>query len=335
MVKRRTWIFISFIIIFGCKDKTTKKYTDVPSKVKSAKQEFSIALSGKKLMETQCYVCHSPTAPEKENRIGPPMIEIKANYIDKNTTKEEFINTMWDFVKEPTKNKTKLHQAVDKYGVMPYQSFRKEDIDKIGEYMYEYEIEEPSWFEEYWKINNIAKNYINSGKKILPSDKEYTTEDIGLKYALDTKKVLGKNLMGAIQKKGTLEALVFCNERAYPLTDSMANAYNVLIKRVSDKPRNPKNIANTSELDKINTYKKSLLNRINMNPIIENKNGVDHFYYPIVTNSMCLQCHGEPKQNIKPEVLAEIKNLYPKDMAKGYKVNQLRGIWSITFLQKE
>ena len=28
--------------------------------------------------------------------------------------------------------------------------------------------------------------------------------------------VLGKNLMGAIQNKGTLHALKFCNEQAYP-----------------------------------------------------------------------------------------------------------------------
>ena len=31
---------------------------------------------GKKLMETNCYVCHSPTASH-DNRIGPPMVAIK------------------------------------------------------------------------------------------------------------------------------------------------------------------------------------------------------------------------------------------------------------------
>ncbi|MBX2926438.1 MAG: hypothetical protein KF852_01265 [Saprospiraceae bacterium] len=37
---------------------------------------------GKKLMETNCYLCHSPAAPEQEGRIGPPMVAIKAYYME-------------------------------------------------------------------------------------------------------------------------------------------------------------------------------------------------------------------------------------------------------------
>ena len=29
--------------------------------------------------------------------------------------------------------------------------------------------------------------------------------------------------------------------------------------------------------------------------------------------------------------LAQIKNLYPKDLATGYSENQVRGIWGVTF----
>ena len=80
------------------------------------------------------------------------------------------------------------------------------------------------------------------------TEKEKTYADIGLEYALGTKKVLGKNLMESIQKKGTLEALVFCNHRAIPLTDSMSTKFNASIKRVSDNNRNPNNKANKEEL---------------------------------------------------------------------------------------
>ena len=55
------------------------------------------------------------------------------------------------------------------------------------------------------------------------------------------------------------------------------------------------------------------------------------FYYPIKTNSMCLQCHGKPNSNIKSNTLNKIKNLYPNDLATGYNENEIRGIWSITF----
>jgi hypothetical protein len=57
-----------------------------------------------------------------------------------------------------------------------------------------------------------------------------------------------------------------------------------------------------------------------------------HFYYPIVTNSMCLSCHGTEK-DIAPEVAKRIIKFYPMDKATGYAENQVRGIWSITFKQ--
>ena len=37
----------------------------------------------KELMEKHCYLCHSPIADELEGRIAPPMVAIKARYIDK------------------------------------------------------------------------------------------------------------------------------------------------------------------------------------------------------------------------------------------------------------
>lgn len=287
-------------------------------------------------METQCYLCHSPTAPEKQGRIGPPMIAVKVHYINDNTSKEEFTNAMWNFVKKPSEENAKLRGAVRKFGLMPYQPFKKEEIAQIAEYIYEYQIDEPIWFKDHWENghNKKRKPYKNKGKKIVATDNP-TIEDIGLNYALDTKKLLGKNLMGAIQEKGTLHALEFCNEQAFPLTDSMAQKFNATIKRVSDKPRNPKNQANGTELEMIRHFKTILANDDKIEPIVETKNGTNHFYYPITTNSMCLQCHGTPNKNIEKETLASIQMLYPKDKAVGYEVNEVRGIWSIAFDEKE
>jgi len=153
----------------------------------------------------------------------------------------------------------------------------------------------------------------------------------GLNYALSTKAVLGKNLMGTIQKKGTLEALAFCNEKAYPLTDSMAVVHNAIIKRVSDKPRNQKNHANAEELGYIKTYKQVLANNEEPSPIVKELDNKVHVYYPITTNTMCLQCHGKPNEAIEKSTLDKLASLYPYDKAIGYNVNEVRGIWSITF----
>jgi len=298
---------------------------------------------GKKLMENNCYVCHSPTASH-DDRIAPPMVAIKKHYIDDEITKEQFIADMKAWIKNPNEADAKMRGAVRRFGVMPKQAFPEETIEKIADYMYDFEIDQPEWFEDHFneeKGKHKGKGQGNGqgmgqGKGKHQQQAQTSYEDLpygerGLKYALTTKAVLGKNLMGTIQQKGTLAALEFCNVRAYPLTDSMAVVHNANIKRVSDKPRNQKNKANKEELDYIETFKNLLSEKKEVNPIVKETEGDVHVYYPIITNTMCLQCHGKPETNIKPDILKSLTLLYPEDKAKGYSENQVRGIWNVSF----
>lgn len=107
----------------------------------------------------------------------------------------------------------------------------------------------------------------------------------------------------------------------------MSDQFNVEIKRVSDKNRNPQNLASAEEIRIIENYKIRLLRKQQLKPIRTET----YFYAPITTNAMCLQCHGEKGKDIKPEVLTKIKELYPEDKATGYKENELRGLMSIKF----
>ncbi len=173
-----------------------------------------------------------------------------------------------------------------------------------------------------------AAEIVEASSKIDPSYAQ-----IGLNMAFSTKAQLGKNLMGTMKEKGTKEALIFCNVRAIPLTDSMATVHHARITRVSDKTRNPNNKANETELKNIEIFKNKLANAEEIAPILETKNDSVYFYYPIVTNGMCLKCHGS-KDTIDKDVLASLNKLYPTDTATGYSDNEVRGIWSIQFKQK-
>lgn len=217
---------------------------------------------------------------------------------------------------------------------MPYQKYSDDDVRSIAEYIYDYQIEEPDWFKKHWEERQ-GTAYINTGKQNPKYNNPKTAADIGLEYALGTKKVLGKNLIGTIQQKGTLEALTFCNVNAYTLTDSMATNFGASIKRVSDKPRNPENTASNKEKEIIQKYKSTISNNRKIEPIVEEiEEGIVQFYYPIITNSMCLQCHGS-KNDIQNNIANEIHKLYPDDKATGYEENQVRGIWSIRFKNKK
>ncbi|MCP4975569.1 MAG: DUF3365 domain-containing protein [Maribacter sp.] len=324
-------------IIASCKE--TKKPEYIPSdKTDSQETIVSDAHPGKKIIEAECYICHNPVTSE-ESMIAPPMIAIKKHYIEEKTTKEQFQEDLVRWINDPSEEISKMPGALEKFGIMPLQPFPEDKIKLIAEYIYEFKIDEPAWFEEHYQKGhgkgNGKGNHDGKGKQMRKRHRQNLDlpdyGDIGLKYALSTKAQLGKNLSKAIQEKGTVGAVEFCKLRAMGLTDSMSVMHNAIINRVSDQPRNPKNIANSKELGHIAAFKKMAATETEIEPIVEEINGEINFYYPITTNTMCLQCHGKPNEQVIPSTLGILKKLYPKDKALGYDVGQVRGIWSINF----
>ena len=331
-------VLFSLFSFLSCNNPARNKYEASISSSEKTEHAPSIGNEGKKLMETNCYACHNTTTSEAD-RIAPPMIAIKKHYISENTTKEEFTNAMLSWVKDPSEEKSKMPGAIRRFKVMPYQFFPEETILEIADYIFDYEIEQPAWFEEHFRKGNgkgmqngMEKGMGNarSSQKSSPNNMS-TSEDIGMHYALSTKTTLGENLIGTIQKKGIVSALEFCNIHATPLTDSMATVHNAIINRVTDKPRNPKNKASILESEYLEIFKSQVASGKEVKPIVNKQGNEVQFYYPIVTNTLCLQCHGKPNDDIKPLTLKKINDLYPKDEAIGYTENEVRGIWSIHF----
>ncbi len=164
---------------------------------------------------------------------------------------------------------------------------------------------------------------------------ETTTEnevnylETGKELAMQTKSSLGKYLVQALGEKGPEGAVEFCNTKAIPITDSMSLALSATIKRVSDQPRNPDNQANEAELSYINHWKEATQKGEKSTPQLSEIDGQMVGYYPIITNQMCLQCHGQPEQEITSGTLAAINKLYPSDQATGYSSDEIRGIFVV------
>lgn len=320
----RAFILLFTVSIFiSCQNSKKEVYTAKSN----LEQESSFNRNehpGKKLMEQNCYVCHNPTTSE-EQRIAPPMVAIKKHYISSSTTKEEFKKDIIKWIKNPNEDDAKMFGAVRRFGVMPKTPYPEESIDQIADYMFDHEIDQPSWFDDHYNRERGRRNGKGMGMQ-----KRLSSEERGLKYALATKAELSNKLIGTIQKKGTLEALEFCNVKAVPLTDSMSTVYNANIKRVSDKPRNINNKANKSELEFIKSFKTTISNKEEPQPIVIESQNMVNFYYPIITNDLCLKCHGKPDKEIQSNTLQTIKKLYPDDKAIGYGIGEVRGIWSIT-----
>lgn len=270
-------------------------------------------------LESNCFTCHSPNATI-DNRIAPPMEAVKRHYITEGVSEETFTQEMIAFLNNPSIERSRMPGAVERFGLMPKMSFSEEQLRNISHYIYVTALEKPDWFE---------KHYQEEKQKYAGKAGPATPLETGLKFAMQTKGVLGKNLMQAIQNKGVVQAVEFCSTRALPLTDSVALALNAHIKRVSDKNRNPQNAANAEELAYILAAKKAIAKGEKPQPQLKEYQGRQIGYYPITMDKMCLQCHGSKDQDISPETQRKISGLYPQDKATGFALNELRGIWVV------
>jgi len=105
------------------------------------------------------------------------------------------------------------------------------------------------------------------------------------------------------------------------ISERFANSLkgDVIVRTVSDRPRNPQNMANSFEMEMIGYFKK--------HPDKEERflREGDTYYYskPIRIKNRCLKCHGK-----KEEALPSIRKKY--DRAYNYKLGDLRGLMSIS-----
>ncbi len=77
---------------------------------------------------------------------------------------------------------------------------------------------------------------------------------VGNKIASISFESLQGNLKATVNKRGPSEAILFCNKKALPLTDSLSNAINAKIKRTSLKIINRKNEPDSHEAYMLDLY---------------------------------------------------------------------------------
>lgn len=159
---------------------------------------------------------------------------------------------------------------------------------------------------------------------------------LGQSAANALKTVLKSNLQQKMKEEGPLGAMQFCADSAQALTQMINHdaKKGIRVKRVSEKYRNPVN--KPDHLDELafeffrqkkaadGVYPPDFISRLRLK---ENKNiEVFRYYEPLIIEKPCLACHGDA---IKPEVMAAIKARYPKDLATGYKLGDLRGLIAV------
>lgn len=153
---------------------------------------------------------------------------------------------------------------------------------------------------------------------------------LGDSIATATFDTLRKSLLQAIETKGIAGAVRFCNVQALPLTSTLAND-SISIHRVAERFRNPANAFNSEDSIQWQIFGARKAKGDSLTGMLLETATEFVYYKPIIMNPLCANCHGNKEMDIKPDVMAVIDSLYPKDKAFGFMKDDLRGLWKISF----
>ncbi len=153
---------------------------------------------------------------------------------------------------------------------------------------------------------------------------------IGKKASAELLKTLGGNLKKHLKAGGPAEALDFCANNAYSLTEKVSDTFgkSVSVKRISLRYRNPLN----APADAKEKAVLEALETMNENGVVLPRgivqdlgNGVYKYYRPLKINKgVCLKCHGDLTKT-NPDFARAIRKIYPDDRATGFRMGDLRG----------
>jgi len=136
----------------------------------------------------------------------------------------------------------------------------------------------------------------------------------------------------AMKEGGPLTAINVCHKTASALTEISSQKHGIQISRVSVKNRNPNNAPDAWEQGVLAKFEERKaagedVQAIAYSEVVE-KDGRKQFRFmkAIPTGEVCLKCHGEA---IDEKVAAKLDEYYPQDKARGYKLGDIRGAFSV------
>ena len=139
-------------------------------------------------------------------------------------------------------------------------------------------------------------------------------------------------LMAGMQEGGPVAAIKVCNTAAEEIASKVSEHYGWKLSRTALKFRNANNAPEPWQEKILKTFeqrqqKGEAVSNIDHAEVVS-INGQSTFRYmkAIPTGGLCLSCHGD---GIAPEISNKLDQLYPDDKARGFKLGDIRGAFSI------
>lgn len=148
-------------------------------------------------------------------------------------------------------------------------------------------------------------------------------------FALQLKAELVKGMSAG----GPVAAIEICHTAASKISQDISTQYGWKVTRTSLKVRNPKNTPDAWENKVLEGFEQRLsqgesAQSLEFSEIItSDEQAVYRYMKAIPTTAVCLACHGE---TLGAQIVEKLAVLYPEDKARGFKINDIRGAFSIT-----
>ncbi|RMD60872.1 MAG: DUF3365 domain-containing protein [Alphaproteobacteria bacterium] len=144
---------------------------------------------------------------------------------------------------------------------------------------------------------------------------------------------LKARLEQAISEGGAENAIRICNIEAPEIADAISADTGLSVGRTALKWRNPANRPNDWERAVLKRFEREKAAGADLKKLehfaflTEDGKPVFRYMKAIPTAEVCLACHGS---DLAPELVEKLDKLYPQDRARGFKVGDLRGAFTIT-----
>lgn len=144
-------------------------------------------------------------------------------------------------------------------------------------------------------------------------------------------KTLGGQLKAALEGGDPAAAVQFCAQAAAPLTEQTSTTFaNATVTRTSLNYRNPKNRPDETDTSILEKWSQLVSEgkALPRHELVSVTGTTTRFYRPIMVQSLCLNCHGDPA-TFSPALTSVLAENYPQDLATGYVEGDLRGAFRV------
>jgi len=141
-------------------------------------------------------------------------------------------------------------------------------------------------------------------------------------------KTLKMNMKKSMKTEGIVGAADFCANKASVLAAEVNNSYakGTSVKRITLKPRNPKNMAKGEDKVVLEKFAAMAAKGEALPKMLVKEISKNHYkvYKPFNMGKACIKCHGEVA-SMNKEAYGIILKRYPDDKAVSYKEGDFRG----------